>query len=106
MVEELTPAELEARRQAGEQWQILDVREPWEVAVVSLKDTITMPMSEIPARHGELDRDGAVAVLCHSGHRSLRVAGYLTRLGFGRVANITGGIDAWAVEVDHSLPRY
>ena len=63
-------------------------------------------MAEIPSRQTELDADKPVAVLCHSGGRSAKVADFLAGLGFSRVANIAGGIDAWAQEVDNSLPRY
>ena len=105
-VEELGPAELVARLRDGEAWQIVDVREPWEIGIVSLKEAVAIPMAEIPMRHDELDRERPIAVLCHSGMRSFRVAGYLAQLGFGRVANVAGGIDAWAREVDPSLARY
>ncbi|MEJ2602252.1 MAG: rhodanese-like domain-containing protein [Gammaproteobacteria bacterium] len=105
-IDEITPAELATLVREGEPWQILDVREPWELGIVSLEQAMAIPMAEIPMRHAELDRRRPIAVLCHSGMRSLRVAGYLCRLGFERVANVTGGIDAWAVEVDSSLPRY
>ncbi|HLU07713.1 MAG TPA: rhodanese-like domain-containing protein [Woeseiaceae bacterium] len=111
MYEELTPAELVARCRAGELWQLLDVREPWEVAIASIEETDQMPtkhipMSEIPVRHTELEESEPVAVLCHSGARSARVAGFLAQQGYSRVANVSGGIDAWSSEVNSSIPRY
>jgi rhodanese-related sulfurtransferase len=105
-IEEIAPTELARLVRDGEPWQILDVREPWELGIVSLHQAVAIPMAEIPIRHGELDRRRPIAVLCHSGMRSFRVAGYLRGLGFERVANVTGGIDAWAVQVDPSLARY
>ena len=65
-----------------------------------------MPMSQIHTRVEELDKHVPIAVLCHSGIRSAQVAAWLRQLGFERVANITGGIDAWSVTVDPSVPRY
>ena len=106
MFEELGPADFVRRRDDGELWQLVDVREPWEVEIVHLEGAIRIPMAEITARYTELDVDRPVAVLCHSGGRSARVAGYLAARGFPRVANIVGGIDAWALEVDPSLTRY
>jgi rhodanese-related sulfurtransferase len=63
-------------------------------------------MGEIPARLPELDPSIPVAVLCHSGGRSARVADYLAHQGFVRVANIEGGIDAWSRDCDPAIPRY
>lgn len=106
MVQELSPAELAARMGEGEDWQLLDVREPWELGIVSLPKAVAIPMNEIPNRRGELDRERPLAVLCHSGMRSYRVAAWLAGQGFRQVVNVAGGIDAWAVEVDSSLDRY
>lgn len=106
MVEELRPAELAARIRAGEDWQVLDVREPWELGIVSLADAVAIPMDQVPNRHRELDPERPLAVLCHSGMRSYRVAAWLQEHGFRRVVNVAGGIDAWATEVDSTLSRY
>ncbi len=102
----MTPTELERLRAAGELWQLLDVREPWEVDLARVDGTRNIPMGELPARLAELDREQPIAVLCHSGGRSARVAALLAQQGFVRIANVTGGIDAWSVEVDSSIPRY
>ena len=102
----MTPAELLDRREQGELWQVLDVREPWEVEIARIDGAQLIPMSEVPGRLAELARDEPVAVLCHSGGRSARVAAFLADQGFARVANVAGGIDAWSLEVDPSIPRY
>lgn len=86
--------------------QLLDVREPWEVATASLPDAIAIPMGQIAARAGELDPSRPVVCLCHHGMRSMQVAMFLDRRGFADVWNLTGGIDAWAREVDPSCPTY
>ena len=102
----LRPFELRQRRASGELWQVLDVREAWEVRIASVGDAIEIPMGEIPSRMEEIDKSQPVAVLCHSGVRSAHVATWLLAQGFATVANIDGGIDAWSIEVDGSVPRY
>ena len=106
MVEELTPQQFVDLRQSGENWQLLDVREAWEIETASVPDSIRIPMAEIPGRRQELAEDTPIAVLCHSGVRSARVAAYLAATGFKRVVNITGGIDAWSLGIDATIPRY
>jgi rhodanese-related sulfurtransferase len=69
-------------------------------------ELLVIPMNDIPARLAELDPARPVAVLCHRGSRSDRVAKYLASNGFATVANIAGGIDAWSLERDPSVPRY
>jgi len=106
MFDEIRPEDLQLRRESGETWQILDVREPWETAIASLPETLKIPMSELPARMREIDRSLPIAVLCHSGIRSAAVAAYLAGSEFRQVANVSGGIDAWSLGVDASIPRY
>lgn len=103
---DLTPSEYLARLHAGEPWQLLDVREPWEIETARLENTINIPMRDVPMRHNELDSARPVAVICHAGGRSARVAGFLAAQGFATVANIAGGIDAWSRDVDPTVPRY
>jgi len=104
--DDLTPADFLVLSKKDGDWQLLDVRDPWEREIASVAGSIDIPMAEIPARLGDLDADRPVAVLCHSGGRSARVAAFLVQQGFVRVANIAGGIDAWAVEVDERIARY
>ncbi|MCU0932057.1 MAG: rhodanese-like domain-containing protein [Serpentinimonas sp.] len=89
---------------------LLDVREPWEFQTASVTpDGYTMaqmPMRSIPARLQELDPEQPIACLCHHGARSAQVAHYLAQQGFSRVANVEGGIEAWSLQVDPSVPRY
>ena len=106
MIEDITPSEYIRRCDSGELWQLLDVRDAWEIAIARIEQTIDIPMTEISARFTELDTSRPVAVLCHSGGRSARVANYLSQCGFDRVANIVGGIEAWSSDVDESIPRY
>lgn len=106
MVEELSPTGYRRLQQAGELWQLVDVRESWETEIAAIDGALHIPMSDIPERYRELDAAQPVAVLCHSGARSARVAGFLAQQGFSRIANISGGIDRWSVELDPSIPRY
>ena len=92
----------------GEEILLLDVRTPAELDIASLSGATLIPMQEIETRISELDgqRDRRMIVFCHHGGRSERVALWLRQLGFAGVQNMTGGIDAWAVQVDTAMPRY
>lgn len=85
---------------------LLDVREPWEYEHCHLDGSTLMTMNTIPARIDDLDEDAEIVCICHHGARSLQVAAFLERNGFARVINLTGGIHAWAVQVDSSMPTY
>ena len=89
---------------------VLDVREPAELLAASVRPDgfalLTVPMGAIPARLSELDPGQPVACLCHHGGRSMQVASFLLGQGFSHVANVAGGIHAWADEVDPTIARY
>ena len=106
MVNEITAQELKARRDAGTGPLVIDVRETRELEVARIPDVLHIPMGEIPARLGELDPHQEIVVMCRSGGRSMQVAQFLARNGFGNVANLTGGILAWSRDVDPSVPAY
>ncbi len=76
----------------GSDGQLVDVREPDEVATGMLPGAIHIPLGDLPHRLGELDRDRRVVLLCRSGGRSTQAAEYLTAVGFGDVVNLTGGM--------------
>lgn len=87
---------------------LLDCREPGEIATARIAGTTTIPMREIPARLGELEayKSGRLVVHCHHGGRSLRVTQFLRQQGFEQAQNMAGGIDAWSLEIDPTVPRY
>ena len=85
---------------------LLDVREPDEVATARVEGSVWIPMREIPERLRELDPTVPVAVMCHHGGRSERVAGFLASRGFSDVVNVAGGIDAYAQHIEPNLARY
>ena len=103
---EIDPIALKHRRDQGEDVFVLDVREPQEIEIAPFPGAAHIPMGDIPSRLTELDSDRETVVVCHHGVRSAQVAIYLARMGFERVFNLTGGIDAWSEEVDPSTPRY
>jgi rhodanese-related sulfurtransferase len=86
---------------------LLDVREPWEFNTASIPGSTLIPMNEIPGRaHQELDEESSILVLCHHGARSLSVAAWLRQQGFDKAQSIAGGINAWSIQIDPTIPRY
>jgi rhodanese-related sulfurtransferase len=85
---------------------LLDVREPWEFQIAHVEGSTHVPMRAVPAKVGELEADADTVVICHHGGRSMQVAMFLERAGFGRVYNLSGGVDAWARQVDRAMPTY
>ena len=111
-MQQLQATELQAHCAAA-RTVLLDVREPWEVAVAALRVpgsiALDIPMNAIPARLGELQDLAAeqpIVCICHHGARSAQVVAFLLRQGFESVYNLAGGIDAWSTQVDPSVPRY
>jgi rhodanese-related sulfurtransferase len=85
---------------------LLDVREPWEFQTCHIEGALPMPMNTVPAHMQELDEEAPIVCICHHGARSMSVAAFLERQGFTQVTNLTGGIHAWALQVDGSMPTY
>ncbi len=106
-IPQLKPAAArELLEQHGSAGVLLDVREPWEYAQVHVEGSVHIPMGQIPDRLAELNSAHSYVVMCHHGGRSQQVAAYLGSRGFPEVANLAGGIDAWAADLDPHLPRY
>jgi rhodanese-related sulfurtransferase len=103
---EIGPGELQARRDRGDQLSVLDVREHEEIELARFPGATHIPMGDIPSRLAELDPEAEWIVVCHHGIRSAQVATYLVQMGFERVSNLSGGIDAWSLTVDPKTPRY
>ena len=91
---------------AREQPLLLDVREGWEFETCKIAGSVQIPMNLIPVRVSEIEDDREVVCICHHGARSMQVAAFLERNGFSNVTNLTGGVHAWAVQVDPSMPKY
>jgi len=106
---DVEPRELSRRMTtggAGDRPVLVDVRNPGEFAICRIDDSVLIPLPELPDRTAELEPGRDTVVLCHTGLRSAHAVAFLRGLGFSRVRNLRGGIDAWSVEVDPSVPRY
>jgi rhodanese-related sulfurtransferase len=87
---------------------LLDVREPWETQICRIDGSELVPMQALPARLPDLERERErpIVCICHHGGRSAHVAMFLARHGYESVYNLTGGVDAWARQVDTTMPTY
>lgn len=93
-----------------EQLQLIDVREPEELAIARIPGFLVLPLSEFSDWSGQLatrlDPHQETLVLCHHGVRSAQFGEWLLHQGFTNVKNIVGGIDAYACQVDPQMARY
>jgi adenylyltransferase/sulfurtransferase len=103
---EIDPAELRARLDNGNEVFLLDVRNPDEFEICRLDGAKLIPLPQLLEGMHQLDSARDVAVYCHTGVRSAQAVNFLRSIGFSRVKNLRGGIDAWSREVDPSVPRY
>jgi rhodanese-related sulfurtransferase len=105
---DIFPQELAALLKAPNQPHLLDVREPEEHAVAAIPNSRLIPLGQLAGRASELSawKDEDVIVYCHHGIRSLHAIHLLKPLGFTRLSNLSGGIDAWSREVDPNVLRY
>jgi rhodanese-related sulfurtransferase len=104
-MKEISVEEVARRLREEPDFVLLDVRDEDELQAAQIAGARWIPMREILQRFSELDPASPIAVMCHYGGRSERVAGFLAARGFD-VANVEGGIDAYAERVDPSLARY
>ena len=93
-------------RSDGTSHTLLDVREPYEVAICTIEDSVSLPMQQVPRQLDTLPSDQPLIVMCHHGMRSDMVTNFLRRNGFDNVWNLAGGIDAWSRLIDPSMRRY
>ncbi len=107
---QITVTELAQKLASSEDLQLVDVREVWEVETAGLPGFIVLPLSDYAEWseeiHTRLDAQKETLVLCHHGMRSAQMCQWLMQQGFTQVKNIAGGIDAYAIAVDRSIPRY
>jgi sulfur-carrier protein adenylyltransferase/sulfurtransferase len=104
-IPEMTPKELKARLDRGDDLFILDVREPHEYQICNLRGHL-IPLGDLPKRISELDSSREIVAHCRSGKRSADAVQFLNKAGFRKVWNLKGGILAWSDEVDPSVPKY
>ncbi len=104
-VPEIEPEDLKRRLDAGEQVFVLDVREPHEYQICNLGGHL-IPLGDLPKRMHELDSSRDIVVHCRSGQRSARAVDFLQKAGFRKVANLKGGVLAWADRIDRTMRKY
>jgi adenylyltransferase/sulfurtransferase len=106
-MQEITATDLKQRLDNGDDIQIVDVREPNEVAIASIPNTVHIPLGQVVNRMDEIDPNRETVVHCKGGVRSAKAIEALQRSGFkGNLVNLKGGITAWSNEVDPSVPKY
>ncbi len=107
-VPEVAAAEVRDALDRGDEFLLLDVREPDEVTTAQIEGSRGLPLGELEARMDELAswRQRRIVVHCHTGARSARACQALRAAGFRNVANLAGGIEAWSLTVDPDVPRY
>ena len=103
---EITPRALEQKLRAGEDLVILDVRNPEEAQISRIEGSILIPLGELPERVAELSTADQMVVHCRMGGRSAKAVEFLRSVGFRKVKNLVGGINAWAEEVDTTMAKY
>jgi molybdopterin/thiamine biosynthesis adenylyltransferase/rhodanese-related sulfurtransferase len=103
---DITAVQLADKLEHGDQLRLLDVREPHELEISRLNGATVVPLGQLAARLSELDSAEEMVVVCKSGTRSARALELLVSAGFRKVKNLKGGINAWAEEIDPSLPIY
>ena len=107
MVEEISATDLKRRIDAGDDIQLIDVRQPEEWAFAKIDGAKLIPLGEVIARMSEIDENRETVIHCKAGVRSARAVEALQRAGFkGNLKNLRGGITAWSNEVDPSVPKY
>ncbi|WPJ97961.1 rhodanese-like domain-containing protein [Coraliomargarita algicola] len=106
MNKEISASDAAILRANDPQTVFLDVREDSELAICRIEGALHIPMGEIPERHSALPQDVPLIVLCHHGMRSMNVIQYLRAKGFDNTINLSGGIHAWALEVEPEMRRY
>ena len=105
---EISATQVKALLDAGEEFLLVDCREPLEADYASITGSRPIPMSQLAERTEELgpDQEGRIVVHCHLGIRSMQVAHWLRQQGFARAQSMAGGIESWSQQVDAAVPRY
>lgn len=103
---DITASQLSSRLKENPDLRLIDVREPHEREISNLEGSELIPLGQFAARLNELDSAEELVIFCKAGTRSTRALEILASAGFKKVKNLKGGINAWALEVDPSLPIY
>jgi adenylyltransferase/sulfurtransferase len=103
---DITATELAERLEQGNSLKLIDVREPHELEISRIEEAELIPLGQLASRMSELDSAEEIVLMCKMGSRSSRALEVLHSAGFRKIKNLKGGINAWAREVDPSLPIY
>ena len=103
---EMTALELNEYITKNSNIVLIDVRESWEYSVVSIKDSIHIPISEIQNRMHDFKEEQTIVFICHHGIRSRMVGNYFQQNDYENIINLRGGIDSWAKTVDNKMAVY
>jgi adenylyltransferase/sulfurtransferase len=105
-IPEITVQELKAMRDRGEDFVLVDVREPHEFAICQFPESVKIPLGTLPHNVNKLSTADEIVVHCKMGGRSAKAVQFLHDAGFRKVRNLAGGIDRWAQEIEPGMPRY
>ena len=106
-MQEMSPQQLHEHLQTNtDKLLLLDVREPWEHKICRIEGAELIPMQSIPAHLDKLDPQQETVVICHHGIRSRMVGQFLELAQFKKIINLSGGVNAWAQDVDLDMPSY
>jgi adenylyltransferase/sulfurtransferase len=103
---EITATELKAKLDRGDDFILVDVREPYEYEIGRINGSKLIPLGQIGDRAGELNPDQEIVLQCKGGVRSAQALETLRAKGFKKLVNLKGGILSWSDEVDPSVPKY
>jgi len=103
---EIDPTEVKQKLDRGDNFVLIDVREPHEYKICNIPGAKLIPLGEFPRHVGEFDPEADIVIHCRSGVRSAKACGILRQAGFQNVRNMAGGILAWSDKVDPSVPKY
>ncbi len=107
MIEEISATNLKARLDAGDDIQLIDVRQPDEYAFAKIEGAKLIPLGDVLKRMGEIDTSRETVIHCKMGGRSAKAIEMMRQAGFtGELKNLKGGITAWSNEVDPKVPKY
>jgi len=102
----ITVQELKAKLDRGEKIVLIDVREPWEYNICKIPGAQLIPLGTLAIEYKKLDPNAEIVLHCHMGMRSMDATQFLLQQGFKNAKNLAGGINAWSLQIDPSVPRY
>jgi adenylyltransferase/sulfurtransferase len=102
----ITVQELKQKLDRSEKIVLIDVREPWEYNIAKITSAQLIPLGTLGSEYKKLDPNAEIVIHCHMGMRSMDATQFLLQQGFTNVKNLTGGNNAWSMQIDPSVPRY